>query len=75
LLAPAITPDLLELLAEIHLSTDHRDLLLIWILIGGRWRLIVFPSRSSRYPCCSIAAYPSALPCGPVCAPSTPICC
>jgi hypothetical protein len=38
LLAPTISPDLLALLAEIHLSTDHRDLLLIWILIGGRWR-------------------------------------
>ena len=41
-LAPDITPDLLALLAEIHLSTDHRDLLLIWILIGGTLALIVF---------------------------------
>jgi uncharacterized membrane protein len=30
------------LLAEVHLSTDHRDLLLIWILIGGTVALIVF---------------------------------
>jgi uncharacterized membrane protein len=42
LLAPNISPDLLRLLAEIHLSTDHRDLLLIWILIGGTLALIVF---------------------------------
>jgi hypothetical protein len=41
-LAPNIAPDLLALLAEIHLSTDHRDLLLIWILIGGTLALIVF---------------------------------
>ncbi|MEF8700220.1 MAG: DUF2189 domain-containing protein [Candidatus Accumulibacter sp. UW26] len=41
-LAPAISPDLLALLAEIHLSTEHRDLLLIWILIGGTLALIVF---------------------------------
>jgi uncharacterized membrane protein len=41
-LAPTISPDLLALLAEIHLSTDHRDLLLIWILIGGTLALIVF---------------------------------
>ncbi|WP_300454632.1 DUF2189 domain-containing protein [Accumulibacter sp.] len=42
LLAPAITPDLPSLLAEIHLSTDHRDLLLIWILCGGTLALSVF---------------------------------
>ncbi|MBK7676451.1 DUF2189 domain-containing protein [Accumulibacter sp.] len=42
LLAPNIAPDLLTLLAEIHLSTDHRDLLLIWILIGGTLALLVF---------------------------------
>ena len=42
LLAPTITPDLLELLAEIHLSPDHRDLLLIWIMIGGALALFVF---------------------------------
>lgn len=42
LLAPDIAPDLLALLAEIHLSTDHRDLLLIWILIGGTIALFVF---------------------------------
>ncbi|MBL8423147.1 MAG: DUF2189 domain-containing protein [Candidatus Accumulibacter phosphatis] len=42
LLAPAITPDLPSLLAEIHLSTDHRDLLLIWILCGGTLALMVF---------------------------------
>ena len=42
LLAPTITPDLLELLVEIHLSTDHRDLLLIWIMIGGALALFVF---------------------------------
>ena len=42
LLAPAITPDLLKLLAEIHFSTDHRDLLLIWILTGGTLALLVF---------------------------------
>ncbi len=41
-LAPDIPPDLLTLLAEIHLSTEHRDLLLIWILIGGTVALIVF---------------------------------
>jgi uncharacterized membrane protein len=42
LLAPNISPDLLALLAEIHLSTDHRDLLLIWILISDTLALIVF---------------------------------
>ncbi|MBL8393433.1 MAG: DUF2189 domain-containing protein [Candidatus Accumulibacter sp.] len=41
-LAPNVAPDLLALLAEIHLSTDHRDLLLIWILIGGTLALLVF---------------------------------
>jgi len=41
-LAPDITPDLVALLAEIHLSTDHRDLLLIWILSGGILALLVF---------------------------------
>jgi uncharacterized membrane protein len=41
-LAPNIAPDLLALLAEVHLSTDHRDLLLIWILTGGTLALIVF---------------------------------
>lgn len=42
LLAPDIAPDLVTLLAEIHLSTDHRDLLLIWILSGGMVALLVF---------------------------------
>ncbi|MBP9804350.1 MAG: DUF2189 domain-containing protein [Candidatus Accumulibacter sp.] len=42
LLAPNIAPDLLTLLAEIHFSTDHRDLLLIWILMGGTVALFVF---------------------------------
>lgn len=41
-LAPNIAPDLLALLAEVHLSTDHRDLLLIWILTGGTLALMVF---------------------------------
>jgi uncharacterized membrane protein len=42
-LAPNISPRSARvLLAEIHLSTDHRDLLLIWILIGGTLALMVF---------------------------------
>ena len=41
-LAPGIAPDLLALLAEIHLSVEHRDLLLIWILVGGIQALLVF---------------------------------
>ncbi|MCM8610819.1 DUF2189 domain-containing protein [Accumulibacter sp.] len=41
-LAPGIAPDLLALLAEIHLSVEHRDLLLIWILAGGIQALLVF---------------------------------
>ena len=42
LLAPDIPPDLLSLLAEMHLAPEHRDLLIIWILTGGTLALFVF---------------------------------
>lgn len=42
LLAPDITPDLLNLLAVMHLNVEHRDLLIIWLLSGGTLALLVF---------------------------------
>jgi len=42
LLAPDLTPDLLKLLAVVHTSSEHRDLLLIWLLSGGTLALLIF---------------------------------